>query len=96
MMYGGKSERFIPNPAQLTLDIIAETPAPSTDLSKAKKIEYIKTGQSKKRDLPELQTYMQYLPHEYETIEPDNIPEGAEKIGQEEHLVMENKPGEVL
>jgi len=56
MMYSGKSERFIPNPAQLTLDIIAETPAPSTDLSKAKKIEYIKTGESKKRNLPELQS----------------------------------------
>lgn len=85
MMYSGKSERFIPNPAQLTLDIIAETPAPSTDLSKAKKIEYIKTGESKKRNLPELQSYMQYLPHEYETIEPENIAEGAEKIGEDRH-----------
>ena len=37
--YGGKSERFIPNPGQLVLDITAETPAPSSDLSKAKKIE---------------------------------------------------------
>lgn len=89
MMYGGKSERFIPNPAQLTLDIIAETPAPSTDLSKAKKVEYIKTAQSKKRDLPELHTYMQYLPHEYETIEPANIAEGAEKIGEDRHESLE-------
>src|SRR5665213_3284878 len=90
MMYGGKSERFIPNPAQLTLDIIAETPAPSTDLSKAKRIEYIKTGESKKtRDLPELQKYMQYLPREYETIEPENVPEGAEKIGEDRHESLE-------
>jgi transposase len=89
MMYGGKSERFIPNPAQLTLGIIAETPAASTDLSKAKKIEYIKTGESKKRDVPELQTYMQYLPHEYETIEPDDIREGAEKIGEDRHESLE-------
>src|ERR1022692_1915656 len=82
MMYGGKSERFVPPPGQLTLDIATETPAPSTDLSKAKKIEYIKSGQSKPRELPELQSYMQYLPHEVETIEPENVPEGAEKIGK--------------
>ncbi len=94
--YGGKSERFVPNPGQLTLDITTEIPVPATDLSKAKKIEYVKTGQSKKRDLPELSTYLQYLPRVYETREPENIPEGAEKIGQDEHLVIENNPAEVF
>ncbi len=89
MMYGGKSERFVLNPAQLTLDLTSEPPAPSTDLSKAKKIEYIKTGEPKKRELPELQSYMQYLPHEYQTIEPDDIPAGAQKIGEERHESIE-------
>src|SRR2546421_4808248 len=64
-VYGAKSERFLPNNAQLTLDITTETVAPATDLSKAKKVEYVKTGESKKRELPELSTYMQYLDKVY-------------------------------
>ena len=93
MMYSGKSERFVPPPSQLTLDIATETASPSTDLSKAKKIEYIKSGQSKPRELPELQSYMQYLPHEVETIEPENVPEGAEKIGEDRHESIEYVAG---
>src|SRR4051794_26467015 len=95
-VYGGKSERFVPNTAQLSLDIVTEIPVPSTDLSKAKKITYVTTGESKKRDLPELNGYLEYLPRVYETREPEHIPEGAQRIGQEEHLVVENKPGEVF
>ncbi len=95
-VYGSKSERFVASPGQLSLELVTETPAPATDLSKAKKVEYIRTGQSKKRNLPELSTYLEYLPRVYETREPENIPAGAEKIGQEEHLVMESKPGEVF
>jgi len=49
-VYGGKSERFVPNPAQLSLDMVTETPFAATDLSKAKKIEYVKTEQPKKRN----------------------------------------------
>lgn len=85
IIYGGKGERFVANPAQLTLELVAETPAPATDLSKAKKVEYVKTGQPQKRNLPELNTYLEYLPRVYETREPENIPAGAQKIGQEEH-----------
>ncbi len=95
-VYGGKSERFVPNTAQLTFDIVTETHVAATDLSKAKRIEYVKTGTPKKRELPELNGYLEYLPRVYETREPENIPAGAQKIGQEEHLVIENKPGEVF
>jgi transposase len=95
-VYGGKSERYVPNTAQLSLDIVTETPVAATDLSKAKRIEYVKTGTPKKRDLPELNGYLDYLPRVYETREPENIPAGAQKISQEEHLVIENKPGEVF
>lgn len=58
MMYGGKSEHFVPPPGQLTLDILTETPAPSTDLSKAKKIEYIKSGQSKRTKLQRTKAFL--------------------------------------
>ena len=96
IVYGGKSERFVPNPAQLTLGITADTAAPATDLSKAKKIVYVKDGQSKKRDLPNLSTYLEYLPRVYETWEPENVPQGSQKIGQDEHLIIESKPAEVF
>jgi hypothetical protein len=49
IVFGGKSERFIPNPAQLTLDIKTETAPPICNISQAKKIEYIKTATPKKR-----------------------------------------------
>ena len=95
-VYGSKSERFVANPSQLTLDIASETAAPATDLSKAKKVEYVKTGPSKKRDVPDLMKYVQYLDKVYETREPDNVPAGAIKIGEEQHVVIEHAPGKLF
>ncbi len=37
MIFGSKSERFIANPAQLSLDMLVDTAAPSTKLGTAKK-----------------------------------------------------------
>jgi len=93
MMYSGKSERFVPAPGQLSLDMATETAAPSTNLSTAKKIEYTRSGPSKPRELSELQNYMQYLPQEVEIIEPENVPEGAEKIGEDRHESIEHIAG---
>lgn len=95
-IYGSKSERFVHNPSQLTLDIASETAAPATDLSKAKKVEYVKSGESKKRVLPDLMNYMKHLDKVYETREPDNVPAGAEKIGEEQHVIIETAPGKVF
>lgn len=96
IVFGGKGERFVPNPAQLTLDIEAETIAPSSNIAHAKKIEYIKTAAPKKRDLSELGVYMQHLDRVYETREPDNLPEGAAKIGEEQHEILEQTPGKTF
>ena len=95
-VFGSKSERFVPNPSQLSLDIASETAAPASDLSKAKKIEYVKSGETKKRELPDLMKYIQYLDKVYETREPDNIPEGAIKIGEDEHVIIEQTPGKIF
>src|SRR5665213_242980 len=92
MVFGSKSERLVLNPAQLTLDLLTEEAAPATNLADVKKIEYIKTATPKKRDLSELGAYMQYLDHVYETREPDNLPEGAIKIGEEHHEILEQTP----
>ncbi len=96
IVFGGKGERFVVNPGQLTLDIKTETAAPSCDLSQAKKVEYIKTGTPKKRDLSELNTYMQYLDRVYETREPEHLPQGAIKIGEEQHEILEQTPGKTF
>lgn len=96
IVFGGKSERFIPNPAQLTLDIKTETAPPICNISQAKKIEYVKTGTPKKRDLSGLSLYMEHLDHVYETREPENLPEGAIKIGEEQHPILEHAPGKVF
>ena len=97
MSFGKKSERFIPNTDQLTLDIAADEVAASTKLGEAKKIEYVKTKQpKKKRDLSELGTYINSLPHVYEIREPENIPAGAVKIGEKEHKFLETTPSKTF
>lgn len=93
MIFGSKSERFIANPAQLTLDINTENVNPACHIGQAKKIEYVKTNQPRKRNLTELSTYLEDLPRIYETRQPDNIPEGAVKIGEDSYEMLEYSPG---
>ena len=94
MIFGPKSERFISNPGQLTLDIQAETIASHLTVVPAKKAVPEKTVR-RKRDVSDLGDFINHLPHEYITKEPDNIPEGAEKIGVEEFKSLERKPGKL-
>jgi transposase len=96
IVFGSKSERFIPNPAQLTLDIKAEATPAACNISQAKKIEYVTTGTPKKRDLSGLSAYMEHLDHVYETREPEDLPQGAIKIGEEQHPILESTPGKVF
>ena len=96
MVFGSKSERFVPNPAQLTLDIGAEKIDPACNIAEAKKVEYVKAGSPRKRNLSELGAYMEGLPHVYETREPENKPEGAEKIGEDSYKMLEHTPGKLF
>jgi len=96
MIFGSKSERFVPNPAQLTLDIPSETASPACNLGAAKKIEYVKTTQPRKRNLSELGTYLDKLPHIYEIREPENLPAGAIKIGEDHHEILEITPAKLF
>jgi len=93
MVFGKKGERYIANPGQLALDLPADTIAPSCKLSDAKEITYTKSKKGGKRELGELGAYMQDLPHVYETKNPDFIPDGAVKIGEEKHETLEYTPG---
>lgn len=96
IVFGGKSERFVPNTAQLSLDIKTEPAPEACRIAEAKKVEYIKEATPKKRDLPELSVYMQYLDHVYETREPGNIPDGAVRIGEDQHEILEQTPGKTF
>lgn len=91
-VFGSKTEKFVPNNGQLSLDIQVEEPAPACKIGEAKKVEYIKTDAPKKRDLTELGKYMEYLDRVYETKEPEYIPEGAVRIGEEQHESIETTP----
>lgn len=96
MVFGKKGERYIANPGQLTLDLPADTVAPSCKLSDAKEITYTKSKKGGKRELGELGAYMKDLPHVYETKQPDFIPDGAVKIGEEKHETLEYTPGKAF
>jgi len=96
MVFGGKTERFVAGTAQLTLDIKTETAAPACNLSQTKKVKYVKTAAPKKRDLSGLNAYMEHLDHVYETREPEQIPEGAVRIGEEKYPIVDHTPGKVF
>ncbi len=89
MIFGSKSERFIGNPAQLSLDMTVDTAAPTTMLADVKKVEYISTTKPAKRTLDHLGGYLQGLTRIYEVREPKNLPDGAIKIGEQQHEVLE-------
>src|SRR6478736_9740902 len=89
MMFGPKSERFIGDPAQLVLNLSADTVATSTNLGSAKKVEYVSTPKHSNRSLEELGVYMQDLQRVYEVRKPDNLPADAVKIGEQKHEVLE-------
>ena len=98
IVFGSKSERFIPHPAQLSLDISAATAAPSCAVMDAQKVAYTRTaGKPKKqRVLSELNAYLDALPQVYETLEPAVVPPGAVKIGEDRMRTLEVDPGKLF
>jgi transposase len=98
IVFGSKSERFIPNAAQLALGMNIEAAAPACSVAHTQKVEYIKTSGTpkKQRVVEELGAYLNALPHVYETREPEHIPPGAVKIGEDRVRVLEVDPGKLF
>ncbi len=100
MMFGSSSERFKgkQNDPQLSLDITVEernVVAIKEELTEVK--AHLKTAKgAKKRQLDQLSVYMNNLPRVYETREPENKPEGAEKIGEDRYESIEYTPGKLF
>lgn len=89
MIFGSKSERFIANPAQLSLDMTVDAAGASTKLSDVKKIAYTATGKPAKRTLDQMGGYLEGLIRIIEVREPKNLPEGAVRIGEHQHEILE-------
>lgn len=91
MIFGVKSERFIaPDPSQLNL---FDFPAISTPQKQTQEITYTRT----KPETPEKKQPLRaelpaHLPRKVEVIEPENLPEGAKKIGEAITEVLEYEP----
>ena len=94
-IFGHKSERFVPeNPDQLSLDfgMGEEIPvAPETET-----IIYTRLKKEKKAAQPNVRLAIPaHLPRVNEIIEPENLPEGSKKIGEEITEVMEITPARI-
>ena len=94
MIFGSKSERFIPiNDGQLNLDLgieIQEPPAPETETLTItrKKKEDTKPGHAR---LP----ISSDIPRREHVIEPDEVPAGSKKIGEEITEVLNYEPAKL-
>jgi len=94
MIYGSKSERFIaPDPLQNTL---FELPALGEEEKKQEEITYtrVKPEPSEKKH-PFRAELPAHLPRREEVIEPENIPEGAKKMGEAVTEILEYEPASI-
>ncbi len=97
MQFGSRSEKFIPaNDNQLLLGINSETIGEHCKVNEAKQITYIAPAEKKKRELPELYSYLEALPKVYETKDIENKPKNAEKIGEDVHYQLEITPAKLF
>ena len=86
MIFGSKSERFVPaqNPDQLSLDITPEEPSEVTAIPQKKKIEaYDRKVPSDQKIHPVRQGFPEHLPREITIIKPEGDLSGCKKMGEE-------------
>jgi transposase len=91
MIFGAKSERFIaPDPSQLNL---FDLPAIATPEKQTEEITYTRTKpETQEKKQPLRAELPAHLPRKVEVVEPENLPEGAKKIGEAITEVLEYEP----
>ena len=94
-IFGHKSERFVPeNPDQLRLDFDMGEEAPATPETETITITRLK--KKKKAAQPNVRLAIPaHLPRVIEIIEPENLPAGSKKIGEEKTEVLEITPARI-
>ena len=95
-IFGSKSERFVPeNPDQLRLDF--DMGEQVVAVPEKEEIAYTRLKKQKKAPQPNVRMAIPaHLPRVSETIEPENIPAGSKKIGEEITEVMEITPAKIF
>ena len=94
MIFGSKSERFVPV-SNNQLSLFGEVAAPSTqEESKTINVSYQRKASNKQK--PVRTEIPAHLPRVEETIEPDNLEQGAQKIGEEITEVLEYNPAQLF
>lgn len=94
MMFGRSSERFLPeDPNQLTLAFEGMESLPEEQGIETVEVSYTRNKEIKKQ--PVRNAIPEFIRREDVVIEPENIPEGAVKIGEEVTEKLEYIPGEV-
>jgi transposase len=89
LIFGAKSERFIdgqPSAGQLSLFPVQE------DVKPAGKEEITYQREKKEKNKPVRKELPAHLPRREEIIEPENIPDGAKKIGESVTEILEYEP----
>lgn len=93
MIFGAKSERFIATDInQATLFDLPEQP---TKPEAKEQITYTRNKSDKNKKQPLRLELAPHLPRKEETIEPQNLPEGAKKIGEAVTEVLEYEPANI-
>jgi transposase len=93
IIFGAKSERVIaPNPEQTSLfDLPQEQPAETP----TEQITYTRRKPSQEKKQPLRLELPSHLERRVEVIEPENLPEGAKKIGEAVTELLEYEPASV-
>ncbi len=90
LIYGAKSERFVPaDPQQATLFGVETTSAPTTE-----QLSYTRTKAQEKQQ-PVRLAIAAHLPRVEEVIEPADLPQGAKRIGEEITETLEYTPATI-
>ncbi len=103
MMFGRKSERFIAeDPAQLSLSfdgvetLDEEREVEAIKAKEASSATFHKSNKKSETDNNrERRVFAEHLERRDEIIEPDTIPDGSKRIGEEITELLEYKPGEL-
>lgn len=91
LIYGSKSERFIPADSQQTA--LFDQPAAPTE--EVEQVTYKRKVAKTAKQRPVRALLPAHLPRQEEVIEPEDLEEGMKKIGQEVTEILEHVPGKL-
>ncbi len=96
LVFGAKSERFInQQPDSLQTQMFATEDIPEVEAPKQEEITYSRSKAEKKKKQPLRTEIPSHLPRKEEIIEPDHVPEGSKRVGQEVTEILEYEPASI-